>query len=1057
MCGCRTLGKPAEPLRTVGQVTSLREDEIAAGRHVALRGVITLLDPGWRLLAIQDESGGMLVEWPPLPANLRVGDLVEMTGATSVDNHIPSVVAASLRVVGTGSLPRPQPASPDSIACGNILYRLVEVEIVPDEGSLGDDVHTAYFGVQRPCSRLVVIGRMFPQYSPAGLVGRRLRVRGVPLAFYSPSGKIDHVRLMFDNESDVDVLESRPEETSRAAASVSGALPEIRSVRAVKALPRAEASRGYPVRVEGVVIALNPRYDGYFLQDGSAGVFVFLPRTQASLPRVGQRVRLSGLTDKGGFAPVIRHRSLEALGTAPLPAPVRIEPGDVFHGWEENLWVEFEGIATAVVTDARTHQLELFAGPRRVLVWFSEGDSPDRLQSLVNARVLVQGVYSPLFTASGAWLGFRIFTTSPGMLKVLDPPAAAGDFRSIASLSQFDVRGAPRRRFRTAGAVTYRDTRGRLYLQDGDNSLHVVGNGPGDPPLHTWATVEGFLSPDTATPQLEHVRWLSATPGSPVAPARALAELLASGDLDGRLVAVEGFVESRRTSAGELQLSLLAGRSRFTASMEAPGSGVEFPDLRPGALLRLTGVPVAEQWRSFAGARLATLWLRNANDIVVLRHAPWWDLQRALYAAFAVSLLLIFVLAWVVRLRHNLAVQMTLRSKLEERLLHAQKLESVGRLAGGVAHDFNNYLTVVLFYTSQLLDSFPDAGAVRRQLTAIHDVAQRAASLTGQLLAFSRKQLLQPVPCDLNEIITQAKATLLPLIGEDIELVIRQNKVDRVNIDPAQFLQVLVNLAVNARDAMPKGGKLIFETATQELGPEDARLGDGLRPGQYVGISITDTGVGMDHATRQRIFEPFFTTKERGRGTGLGLAVVFGIVKQSNGHIEVQSKPGEGSCFRIYLPATEAAAPEPEPQAHKSERAGAEVILVVEDQAAVRTLLRGGLQARGYTVLDAASPAEALKLLDDPAASIDLLLTDIVMPEMSGRALAAEAILKRPGIRVLYMSGYSEEVFTDQKAGSDTISYLQKPFSPSQVAAAVRSILDRSELGTPPTRRPADE
>ena len=152
MCGCRTLGKPAEPLRTVGQVTSLREDEIAAGRHVALRGVITLLDPGWRLLAIQDESGGMLVEWPPLPANLRVGDLVEMTGATSVDNHIPSVVAASLRVVGTGSLPRPQPASPDSIACGNILYRLVEVEIVPDEGSLGDDVHTAYFGVQRPAA-----------------------------------------------------------------------------------------------------------------------------------------------------------------------------------------------------------------------------------------------------------------------------------------------------------------------------------------------------------------------------------------------------------------------------------------------------------------------------------------------------------------------------------------------------------------------------------------------------------------------------------------------------------------------------------------------------------------------------------------------------------------------------------------------------------------------------------------------------------------------------------------------------------------------------------------
>jgi len=487
---------------------------------------------------------------------------------------------------------------------------------------------------------------------------------------------------------------------------------------------------------------------------------------------------------------------------------------------------------------------------------------------------------------------------------------------------------------------------------------------------------------------------------------------------------------------------MMAGPLRFGAAMESPESSGAFPDLRPGALLRLTGVCETEPWGLFGGSHLASLSLRNAKDIAVVRPAPWWDLRRAAYLAFATSLLLVCVLAVVVRLRHNLVAQMALRSKLEEQLLHAQKLESVGRLAGGVAHDFNNYLTVILGYTSLLLDSLSDVGSTRRQLTAIRDVAQRAASLTRQLLAFSRKQVLQPVPCDPNEVITESKTTLLPLIGEHIEIVIRQNKVDRVSIDPAQFLQVLVNLAVNARDAMPNGGKLIFETSTEELGAEDLPPGDQLRPGRYVRISIADTGAGMDDATRLRIFEPFFTTKERGRGTGLGLAVVFGIVKQSNGHIEVLSKPGEGSCFRIYLPATEVAAPAPEPRAQNGKCTGSESILLVEDEAAVRTLLCTELRAHGYKVLEAAGPREALKLLENPGVSIDLLLTDVVMPEMSGRALAAETIMKRPGIRVLYMSGYSGEEFADQSARGDTIAYLEKPFSPSQVAAAVRRVLD---------------
>jgi nitrogen-specific signal transduction histidine kinase/CheY-like chemotaxis protein len=411
-----------------------------------------------------------------------------------------------------------------------------------------------------------------------------------------------------------------------------------------------------------------------------------------------------------------------------------------------------------------------------------------------------------------------------------------------------------------------------------------------------------------------------------------------------------------------------------------------------------------------------------------------------MYAALAASALLVLMLAWVARLRHNLLVQ-------EEHLLHAQKLESIGRLAGGVAHDFNNYLTVVLGYTTMLVDELPDElpdiHTIRTHLRTIRDVGEKTASLTRQLLAFSRKQALQPVPCDVNEVINDARSTLLPLIGEHIEIVMRLGGVEPVSIDPAQFLQVLVNLAVNARDAMPSGGQLIFETETHELAPGPLQRRFGLQPGRYVSLTVRDTGVGMDRATRQRIFEPFFTTKGARHGTGLGLAVVFGIVKQSKGHIEVQSKPGQGARFRIYLPVVERSTPAKERTMPTKECSGSETILVVEDQEAVRELVCTALRGYGYVVFSADGPQQALAMLADLDVSIDMLLTDMVMPEMSGRLLAAEAAVKRPGIRILFMSGYSEEIVANADMGDEQLDSIEKPFTSDQLAAAVRTVLDR--------------
>ena len=1039
LSACAGSDQAQSPILTVAALNALPQRDIANGRQVELHGVVTLFDPGWRLLAIQDDTGGVLVDWPPLEHNLQIGDEVEVKGFSSIDNHVLSIVMASVRVVGKGSRPKPQVTSASAIACGESLYRMVQIEVTPDDGALGDGTHTAQFLSRQRCNQLVVIGRLLRQHSPAQLAGHRIRVRGVPLAFYSPSGEVEQVRLMFEDDSDVDVLDPpAPDAVGNFLT-----LPQKRSVAEVKALSRADAGRGYPVDIEAIVTApINPRHDGYFVQEGSTGICVFAPRGSAEALRSGQRVRVIGKSEKGGFAPVIRQSSLQVLGKGSLPKPLKIDPGDVFHGWEENSWVEVDGIATAVLSEGQTNQLELFAGPKRLLVWFSEQTPVEGLAQLLGSRVSARGVYSPLYTASGELTGFRLFTPSLAMLKVVERAPAEPELRSIASLSQFDPRGLPGFRFRTSGVVTYRDSRGRVYLQDGEASLRVMGTGENNPPLNSWATVEGFLSPLAGIPRIEHVRWLDSKPGPVVAVKPALAETLASGDLDGQLVSVEGFLEARHTSGGELQLDLISGRSRFTAHMEAPGSANAFPALREGALLRLTGVSAVGR-QSSAGTLPANLWMRSQNDIEVLRPAPWWDLRRALYAASAASLLLVIVLTWLAKLRHNLVLEMARRSTLEEQLLHAQKLESVGRLAGGVAHDFNNYLTVVLGYTSLLLDQFPENGIIRSQLNTIREVGEKTASLTRQLLAFSRKQVMQPVPSDLNEIITNAKSTLLPLIGEDIEIVMNLGPVDHANIDPAQFMQVLVNLAVNARDAMPKGGKLIFETMNLDLGPRDVKREYGLQPGRYACVTISDTGAGMDRATRERIFEPFFTTKEAGRGTGLGLAVVFGIVKQSKGHIQVQSKPAYGSRFRIYLPiATQSAAITQERQTAPSERAGSETILVVEDQTAVRQLVSTALQEHGYRVISAPSPKQALGILENTAIAIDLLLTDLIMPEMSGRLLAAEAAVQRPGIRVLYMTGHSEEILASKDAGGERIECLEKPFSSNDVAAAVRRVLD---------------
>jgi len=397
--------------------------------------------------------------------------------------------------------------------------------------------------------------------------------------------------------------------------------------------------------------------------------------------------------------------------------------------------------------------------------------------------------------------------------------------------------------------------------------------------------------------------------------------------------------------------------------------------------------------------------------------------------------------------RLAVVLDVTGRRQLEDQLRQAQKMEAVGMLAGGVAHDFNNLLTIITGYSQLVLNNLRVDDPNRYSVEQIIKAAERAAGLTQQLLVYSRRQVLQPKVLDINRLVSSLTAMLQRLIGEDVDLrLVLRPDVGRIHADAGQVEQVLMNLVVNARDAMPDGGVLTVETGNAELDESYTNKHMEVKSGSYIMLAVSDNGTGMDEATSARLFEPFFTTKGVGKGTGLGLSTVFGIVKQCGGSLQVSSELGHGTSVKVFLPRIDQPlALDPEAQRKVLAR-GHETILLVEDDDMVRNLVRETLNRTGYTVLDANGPVEACRLSDEFQGTIQLLITDVVMPKINGRELAGRLVRRRPGIKVLYMSGYTDSAIANMVGLQKELAFLQKPFTPVGLIEKVREVLENDNL-----------
>lgn len=827
----------------------------------------------------------------------------------------------------------------------------------------------------------------------------------------------------------------------------------LESVAEVRRLPLEEAKREYPVRIRGVITYYDSSWTMCFVQGATEGIYVHTHSQPLDIAS-GQLVIVSGYTGPGDFAPIIMNPKFDVIGKAPMPRDKSIPFAELLSGSADSQWIEINCVVRAIKDMGPTFQLEIIpsdSGGAICYVTIPKSSGRFSPPDLVGSRVEIEAVCATEFDDSRRLKGVHFLCPGFRHIRVVESSLTDPFSIPITQISgafQFQPNLVNNRRLHVEGSVTWTDGGGNFFLQDVTGGLKVhskaarvaVGQ-----QLH----VVGFRSVKESTPALEHAL-VRAVGDAPEVGAREIAALDAfdkASQLEGRLLRMNGkLLESRRTADG-IELALQDDNSLFTALLLGTIPGW-LAQVEPGSALQITGVAVFARDASFR-ARSMQLLARSVDDLQIVKRPAIWTLRRM---GIALAVLLASVLLgglWIAFLRNRVAhhrvmleANMEKQRALETQVVQSQKMESIGSLAGGVAHDFNNLLMIILGYIPLLKGEKLTTGG-REALAEISDAGNRAADLTRQLLLFSRKQTPKMVVLELNETVRGLMRMLTRLLGEDVSLKFNGWLEElKVNADKGMLEQVLMNLAVNSRDAMPNGGSLVIRTEVRHL--EALEMSGLASPvnGNYVCLSVSDTGEGIPEEHLGSIFDPFFTTKEVGKGTGLGLATVYGIVKQHGGAIDVQSKVGVGTTFRICLPLAEGVvSTQTHSQASIDGAARSAKILLVEDDQSVRRLARQTLEKAGHEVVEAGSGPAALALTGR-LNHIDLLISDVIMPEsMTGADLAREIKIIFPNASVILTSGYSEfrGRSLDMPPGA---AFLQKPYTPDVFLNAVNAALD---------------
>ena len=1028
-------------LTRIGEVRALSPAQAQAGLPVLLTAVVTAEEPTLQVLTVEDASGGVLID-----VNRQApthGQRVEVRGFTGFEGGHRIIVRPTLRVLGTERVGRGRVVPAASVLAGREDDQWIETEAEltgVETGSGGRRV--LRFSLDgRPARGLVTyesvaLGRLRPA---------RVRVSAVVSTVYGPDGRPERIDLLIPNESAIRDREGRESQAPVLYPQAPGPLLKVAQLRA---LTPEQAARPWRVHLEGTILYLHPRRFLMFVADETGSVFLTADDPALASLRSGSRIVLDGVTGPGSFAPMVDSFTWRAAGSGPLPRPLPIEARDLSDTSLDSQWVALEGEVRGVRRfDVDAAALRLRAGDRPIEVRIPGLEGQPLPEQLLGARVRVQGVLGTRFDRARRFRGFNLLAPSLAAVSVLSP-AARGHFDApevpIGSLLAYQPGRAVRPQ-RVVGTIALHRADGSFYVSDSSGGALVEPVGEGDTAEGESVEVVGY-PPVQAAPVLEDalVRRV-ARPVSPASPTAITAEEGVGPEWEARLVRIEAHLVDARSSRGDLFLQLESGRVRFLASLEAPRAGGLTAALEPGGLLAVTGVRALRPRAGPGGdPRLFELLLRSPADVTVLRPAPWWTRRRTLGLLGSVSAAALLAFGWVIVLRRRVEAQ-TLeirqelegRAALETRLRESNRLEALGRLAGGVAHNFNNML-MMIGGSAELArrETAPEHPAHAR-LANIEGVVARAASLTSQLLAFGRRQLLSPRVLDVNSVLREAAHTLQSLVGARVAIETRLDpRAGAVLADPGHLDQIFFNLAANARDAMPHGGKLVLETSRLE---HEASPGSA---GGWVRIAFRDDGEGMTEEALRCAFEPFFSTKPPGKGTGLGLASVHGLVQQSGGRVSIESAPGRGTSVLIDLPwigtaqAVPAAHGPVTPRAHEQP-----CVLLVEDEREIREALACTLADSGYAVVQASSGAEAVEWLARHAAQLDVLVTDVMMRHPDGREVARAARERRPGLPVVFVSGCAEDVLAEADTRQPGTLFLQKPFQPVRLLSAIHALL----------------